>query len=160
MHIIGRTLATVKFGVHKTHDTCRASLRTNGIKVSPWGEDLLNQIPLSQTPTDIDLIEFSVAELGFDTGSRYDRICDRIKERDFDRCPAEAAVMLRESYKNQPMKETLIVAMEALTDVAERPLLFGIAHDEVGLWLYTRYGYPDYLYHPKDRFVVARRKQT
>ncbi len=158
MPTIGRTLATVKLGVHKTLENCRESLEVNSMKVKPSAEKVLKKTPLSQTPTDIEPIEVSVGELDFKKETRFDIICTRIVEQGFDLCPAETAIVLRESYKDQPKGEQLIIAMEGITVVDGYPNLFCIAHDEDGLWLRTRYGGPDYPFNPGERFVVARRK--
>ncbi len=158
MPTIGRTLATVKLGVHKTHDACRASLRTNGINVCDWSENTLKKVQLSQTETDLELIGLSGTDLGFDEATRRDIIYERIIERGFDLCPAEAAIMLRESYKNQPRGEWLVVAMEPFTGSGSYPIVFGIDHDEEGLWLSTLYGYLHHRFNPGNMFVVARRK--
>ena len=159
MPTIGRTLATVKLGVHKTHDVCRASLRKNGINVCDWSGNTLTlkKVQLSQTETDLELIGLSGTDLGFDEATRRDIIHERIIERGFDLCPAEAAIMLRESYKTQPRGEWLVVAMEPLIG-DHYPIVFGIDHDEEGLWLSTLYGYPHHRYNPGNMFVVARRK--
>ena len=158
MRTIGRTLATVKLGVHKTYENCRASLRTNGIKVSPWAEDILEKTPLSQTPTDVELVKVSVAKLSFKKATRFDCICKRIIKLGFDLCPAEAAIMLRESYKNQPKGEWLTVVMEAIIDSDEDLKVFEVVHGGDGLLLGTFYGDPGRLFAPEARFVVARRK--
>ncbi len=152
---IGKVITTVTIGVHKTYDTYRALL---GANVNKWTEDILKKTTLSQTPTDIDLIEVSGTELGFDKAARFDVICKRIVERGFDLCPAEAGPALRLAYKDQPNGELLIVAMEALTDSDGCPFVFCVAHDGDGLRLGTVYGSPGYLFYPAGRFVVARRK--
>ena len=152
---IGRVIATVTIGVHKTYDTYRAFL---GANVSKWAEDILKKTPLSQTSTDIDLFEVSGTELGFDKATRLDLICKRIVERGFDLCPAEAGPALRLIYQDQPRNEWLIMAMEALTDSDEGPRVFRVGCDEGGLWLHARYVSPGRLFRPEERFVVARRK--
>ena len=153
-----RTIGTVTLGIHKTHDACRASLEANSIKVSQWAEDIRKKTPLSQTPTDIELIEVSLADLGFDEATRFDAICKRVVERGFDLCPAEAAIMLRESSKDQPKGEWRTVVMEAIPDSSGYPNVFSVEHRVDGLWLDTGCGGPDYLFYPAERFVVARRK--
>ena len=160
MRTIGRTLATVKLGVHKTYENCRASLKTNGVIISPRAEDILKKTPLSQIETDLKLREVSVAELDFDKATRFDVICRRIAERDFDLCPGEAGPVVRIAYKDQPKGERLIVAMEAITDSVYYPIVFGVGHNKDGLWLDAHFGKLGTLFYLQDRFVVARRKQT
>ena len=160
MRTIGRTIATVKLGVHQTYDNCCYSFKKNFIKVSPWAEDLLKKTPLSQTPTDIELVEVTVGELGFDKATPFDAICRRIVERGFDLCPAEAAVMLRDSYNNQRKDEWLIVAMETLTDSDGVPSVFRLGRLDRDYWLRTYCGRHNQFFIVESRFVVARRKQT
>lgn len=158
MHTIGRTLATVRLGVHKNLENCCASLKTNGINISPRAEDILKKTLLSQIEIDFELREVSVAELDFNKATRFDVICERIVERDFDLCPGEAGPAVRLTYKNQPKGERLIVAMEAITDSIYCPIVFGVGHDKDGLWLDAHFGKPGTLFYPSERFVVARRK--
>ena len=179
MPTIGRTLATVKLGVHKTERASVRSLVKNRIMISAGAHAILRKIPFSQTPTDIELIEVSVSELGFNKLTRYDRICDRIKKRGLDLCPGEAAVMLREFCKDPTYQdvgqgmvgigEWTLVAMEFVTDSCFGPSMFMIGDDSSGLWLHAfslssihRPGAEEaaasHLFDPEERLVVARRK--
>ena len=157
MFAIGRTLATVKLGVHKTYDTYHALL---GADVSEWAEDIRKKTPFSQTPTDLNLVMVSVEQLGFDEAIQFNFICRCIMKLGFDLCPAEVGPALRLIYQDQPRNESLIIAMEALTASDEHPRVFGVVHDGDGLWLDSYYGRPSRLFRLGEQFVVARRKQT
>jgi len=62
----------------------------------------------------IELVEMSVATLGFKKGARYDKICKRAIELGLQLCPAEVGPQLRLQYQNQPKSETLHIAMRAI----------------------------------------------
>ena len=156
-----RTIGTITLGTHKTRRACLASLQKNDIKViRPWTEEILKKILFTQTPIELELIEVSVKELGFDEATRLDVICRRIVERGFDLCPGEAGPVFREFYKHQPKGERIILVTEAISISDDGPCIFRVGHGEDGLWLRADYGFYRDRYSLGYRFVVARRKQT
>ncbi len=137
------------------------TLKERGVNVSYWSADMMKQdaFTVAQEEEQIDLVNVSVAELGFDKATRYDAICARAKERGLDKCPSEVGPQLRLQYLDQPFGEWLRVAMEAIRDSDGDLHVFFVGHDDDGLWLDGDYGGSDSLWSPDSRFVFRARKQ-
>ena len=104
----------------------------------------------------VDLVEVSVRALGFEKYTRYEDICKRATELGLELCPAEVGPQLRLQYKNQPMSEWLIVAMNAISGSDGGPgcsMWVGVGD---GLWLGANDGRPGDEWNPEDRFVFLR----
>jgi hypothetical protein len=147
---------TIKLGTGlKTAGDFRRALADGEFGVSDWASDLLGQpvFEVATEETEIDLVVASVAELGFEQGARRDRIYARAKELGLEPCPAEVGPQLRLQYKNQPMGEWLLIAMEPITGSGGDLKIFCVKHDEAGLWLPSGCGSPDALWSPGGRWV-------
>jgi hypothetical protein len=137
------------------------ALKVRGMNVSDWSADMMKQdaFTVAEQEQQIDLVNVSVAELGFDNATRYDAICARAKERGLELCPPEVGPQLRLQYLDQPLGEWLRVAMEAIRDSDGDLCVFSVVHHDGGLWLYSYYGKPDSRWAPDDRFVFRACKQ-
>jgi len=155
---IGRTLKILKVGVIKTHDGYLKAFKAAGAQVSDWVKKIFPKVPLAQTETEYELVEVSVAELGFTDWTRYDVICKRALEFGFGLCPAEVALALRLAYLDQPNGEWLAVAMEAIADPDGCLGVLGVYRGADGLWLRASGGRPGHEFHPEYRLVFVRRK--
>ncbi len=108
----------------------------------------------------IDLIEVSVRALGFEKLARYEDICKRAKELGLELCPAEVGPQLRLQYKDQPMGEWLIVAMNAISGSDGNPKLFDVDRLDDELWLNGNDGRPDNEWNPENPFVFLRPRNS
>lgn len=137
------------------------TLKEHGMNVSDWSADMMKQDAFTVVDKEeqINLVNISVADLGFDQATRYDAICQRAKERGLELCPPEVGPQLRLQYLDQPFGEWIRVAMEAIRGSDVDLDVFVVGHDDDGLWLHSRYGNPDDLWDPDDRFVFRARKQ-
>jgi len=137
------------------------TLKERGMNVNDWSADMMKQdaFTVVQEEEQIDLVNVSVAELGFDKATRYDAIRQRAKERGLELCPPEVGPQLRLQYLDQPLGEWLRVAMEAIRDSDGDLDVFHVVHFDDGLWLYGYYGKPDYCWNPDYRFVFRACKQ-
>ena len=110
--------------------------------------------------TNADLVEMSVAALGFDRSTRYDAICARALELGLELCPAEVGPQLRLQYTDQPMNSYLRIAMKAISDRGGDPRVFRVDRVDDDLWLYTDYGKPFYVWGTDFRFVFLRPRKA
>jgi len=151
---------TLKLGTGlKTANDFRGALNSQGCKISDWAGDILGQpaFTASDIETEVDLVNVSVAELGFKKGATRADIYKRALELGLELCPAEVGPQLRLQYKDQPRGEWLRIGMEPLADSDGYPNVFDVVHGVGELWLYGL-GHPGYFWRGDNRFVFVRRK--
>jgi hypothetical protein len=149
---------TITLGLHKTPKAYRKVLENAGFKIGDWAKDILKEISIAQEPREIRLVIRSVADLGFTEATWYDVICARATELGLDLCPAEVGPALRLAYADQPYREWIVVAMEALTSRDRNLSVFSLEHDEGGRLLSAYYGTPGSCWTPGNRFVFVSRE--
>ena len=72
----------------------RKKLEIHGIKVSSWGDDILNRMEFEETETSIDLVRVSVKGLGLKDGATTAEIYAAAERHGLSLCPAEVAPQL------------------------------------------------------------------
>ncbi|MDP2933520.1 MAG: hypothetical protein Q8N81_05320, partial [bacterium] len=150
---------TIKLGTGlKTAYDFRQALKQSGCKIGDWGNDILGKpaFTASETETEIDLVNVSVAELGFKDGATRKDIYDKAKELGLELCPNEVGPQLRLQYEDQPIGEWLRVAMGPLSDSVGSLYVFRVGRDGIGLWLSGSNGYPVSFWGGDIRFVFVR----
>jgi hypothetical protein len=137
------------------------TLKERGINISDWSADMMEQsaFTVANQKEQIDLVNVSITELGFDEATRYDAICARAKKHGLELCPPEVGPQLRLQYLDQPLGEWLRVAIEAIRDSDGDLNVFSVEHDDGGLWLISDYGRPNSTWPPDRRFIFRARKQ-
>lgn len=154
-----RTWKTIKLGLHRSPKDYRKAIKSAGMEISGWGNDILNKTTCFQEEVEVDLVVLSVAELGFEDGATYRNICARASELGLNLCPNELGPALREQYPDQPRGEWLIVAMDAVSDSDGYLRLFRVGHDGRGRRdLFGVNGYPGCFWRADRRVVFLRRK--
>lgn len=154
---------TIKLGTGpKTAEDFIKALEAYGYKASDWVKDLLSKAAflasVALQEIEVDLVNVSVAELGFADGAYLKDIYKRALELGLSLCPAEVGPQLRLQYKDQPKDEWLRIAMEAIADSDTFLRLFQVERDSDDLDLNGDHGYLDHFYRGSSRFVFVRRK--
>ena len=124
------------------------------MQMSYYGRDILQKTSVGPRRT-LRLARFTVAELGFPKGSRYDAICERANARGLRLCPAEVGLALRLQYVDQPLGEWLVIAMEPITDEDGDSDLFSLDRGGDALWLLAAWRHPGSFWSPDDTFVFV-----
>jgi len=152
VHLIWKT---IQLGLHQSADEYRKAIKSSGMRISDYVNDLLNNpaFTVMLKKCEVKLVMLTVAELGFPNGATSQEIYDKAKKRGSDLCPAEVGPALRLAYEDQPNGEWVIVAMEPITDSDGFLGVFGVGHDGDGRWLRTLYGSPGARWGPGDRWV-------
>lgn len=135
------------------------AIETQGMKVYGWAADILKSpnFKVVGERGDADLVEVSVAGLGFNKITRYDAICARAEELGLELCPPEVGPQLRLQYADQPNGEYLSIAMKAINnDSGGDPNVFHVNRAGDELWLHTDGGRPGSEWNPGGRFVFLR----
>ncbi|MFA5087260.1 MAG: hypothetical protein WC470_03110 [Candidatus Paceibacterota bacterium] len=141
---------TVKIGTFQNVDAIRETLRKENVLVQKYANSMLQEIPLTTSEIEINLVSRSVAELGFKDGAEYEDICQRAKEIGLELCPAEVGPQLSRGYNGQV---ELIIAMEPIYGNGPVRELFTVLAGCQGPWLYSRSGNPKAVWHAEERFV-------
>jgi hypothetical protein len=159
-----KTWRTVKLGTGlKTALDFRQALKNADCKIGNWGNDILGKPPFEQSvadkETEVELVNVSVAELGFKDGATRADIYKRAQELGLDICPAEVGPQLRLQYTDQPKGEVVLIAMEPITDSGSSPNVFEVRRNDDGeQCLYADYGRPVRFWNGSSRWVFIRRK--
>ena len=152
---------TIKLGTGlKTAKDFRKALKKSGNRIGDWGDDILGQpaFTVSKSEVEVDLVNISVAELGFKDGATRKDIYDRASELGLQLCPAEVGPQLRIQYADQPKGEWLRIAMEPIADSDGLLNVFDVAYGRDGRWLGGSHGRPDDFWGGDNRFVFLHSK--
>ncbi len=155
------TWKTITLGTGlKTADEFREALNNNGFHIGDWGNDILGNpaFKASKTGMQIDLVNVSVADLGFKGGATRKDIYERAIGMGLQLCPNEVGPQLRLQYKDQPKDEWLLIAMEPITNSDGILRVFDVEHNGYGLWLYGYHANSDLFWYGLTRWVFSRRK--
>ena len=103
---------------------------------------MLNKIESLKQKEKIDLVSFSVEQLGFSNGATLQQIYDKAKGLGLELCPPQVGPEFRLNYKDQPNGEWLRIAMDSISGRGGYPGVFSVGCDDGGLWLSNYYGTP------------------
>jgi len=133
-------------------------LTEQGFKKSEYSEDILNKMEVLKQKEKIDLVSFSVKQLGFPDGATLKEIYDKAKEFGLELCPPQVGPELRLDYKDQPAGEWLRIAMDAISDRDDNPSLFNVDQFDSVSWLCNDDGRLGLHWDGGHRFVFRSRK--
>jgi hypothetical protein len=156
-----KTWKTIKLGTgHQTADDFRKALKKAGCRIGDWANDLLGKpaFTAATEETEVNLVNISVAELGFPNGATRKEIYEKAKELGLELCPAEVGPQLRLQYKDQPNGEWLLIGMEPITASDGDLEVFDVGRGDDGRWLFSLYGHPDYFWSGDSRWAFVLSK--
>lgn len=148
---------SIEIGTHATAEALVADIQATGVQFGAWARYLLPKVTISPVCRTLRLVAPSVAELGFTraTPPLREIHARAIETYGLALSPSEAALQLRHHYTNQPRKERLLMAMEALEDPPRYPRAFSIARGDDDRWVFAFSGHPGSLCSPDDRLVFV-----
>ena len=154
---------TIKLGtgLRSADNFCKA-IKSARMRIDGWADDILGKKEFGWLAfeEEVELVAASVADLGFKDGaSRWD-VYTRAKGLGLDHCPPEVGPQLRLQYLDQPRGEWLYIAMDPITDSADRLRLFVVGTDDDAHWLSADRGYSNDILPGSDRFIFLRRKYS
>lgn len=156
-----KVFRTIKLGtILRSADEFVKALEVSGCCVGDWARDIMSQpgFRAASEKSAVDLVALTVGELGFSESATYREICDQATKLGLELCPPEVGPQLRLQYLDQPHGEWLIIAMEPITDSDGRLDVFDVRRNDLGCWLYTAFGYPDYPWDAGRHFVFLSSK--
>jgi hypothetical protein len=151
---------TILLGTYKDADALKKTMKETNCKVGDWANDIMGKPAFFVTSFEkkIQLVNVSVAELGFKNSATYKDICARAEELGLGLCPNEVGPQLRLQYKDQPKGEWLRIAMEPIADSDGHLNIFKVEHLDDVLWLNGNIGHPDLTWLAGNRFAFCLRK--
>ena len=159
---VWKTWCKIKLGTGlKDVDDFRKTLKKADCNIGDWGNDILGKpaFTVSSEETEVELVNVSVAELGFKAGATRADIYKRANELGLDLCPNEVGPQLRLQYKDQSKGEWLLIAMEPIAGSDGGLSVFRVERrGGGGQWLGGVDGRPVSFWGADDRWVFLRRK--
>jgi hypothetical protein len=127
----------------------------------------------STVPSEVQVLEVSVASLGFPAGATYETLVDRAAANGLSLCPLELAPYLRLAILDQPEGVTgnrptqgraphgaITVASPPLDESEETPKGFYLRRMEGTLWLRGYRSWSGHLWSPGDVFAFIRSREA
>ena len=126
-----------------------------GIHVGDLADEVLHRpaFTLSKTKTEVQLAVLSATDLGGEPHESVISLYARARRLGYELCPPEVAVQLRLQYRDQPIGESLDIAMEPITTYGGEIVGLSLANYGAGLVII---GYrPKAIPEPGTRFVFV-----
>jgi hypothetical protein len=149
---------TITLGTYKGVDAYRDALDLAKIKTGDSADEILGRpaFPYAATKTDVELAVLSAADLGVESDqSSLAEVYKRARQAGLELCPAEVGPQLRLDYRNQPLGETLDIAMQPVATYRGDPTILTLVNWGTGLMLIGRDGRSESMLFRKSRFVFA-----
>jgi hypothetical protein len=144
----------------KSAEQLISEMEAAGINISDYAKSMLKNrefVP-GKNPEEATLIRLTVADLGFKSSATTDQIYERAQILGLELCPADTGPNYRLKYQNQPLGEWIYMGMKQITASDGRPVVFGLARGDGGLWLVVDWASPGHEWYPNRKFVFRLRK--
>ena len=148
---------TTTLGSYKGVNSYRDALDAANIKIGDAADEILGRpaFPYVGERTDVEVTLVAAAELGVKSEATLADVYSRAKQRGLMLCPPEVALQLRLDYRDQPIGESLTVAMEPVKTYSGEPTILSLVNFGSGLALLGGDGRPEFIVHRYLRFVFA-----
>jgi hypothetical protein len=119
---------TTTLGSHKGVDSYRDALDAAKMKIGDAADEILGRPAFHyvKEKTEVELTLVSVAELGVESESRLSEIYRRATQLGLALCPPEVGPQLRLDYRDQPVGESLLIAMEPVKTYYGDPTILAL----------------------------------
>jgi hypothetical protein len=146
---------TTTIGSYKGVDAYRDALDAANIKIGDAANEIMGRpaFPYVTAKTEVELAVVSAAELGVESELPLADVYNRAGQVGLVLCPAEVGPQLRLDYREQPLGESLIVAMEPVNTYSGEPTILSLVNWGTGPALLG--GSSDFKVAPYHRFVFA-----
>jgi len=151
---------TIKVGTYDTTEGIIEALEKEGFSIGYWAIDVLNSpaFMLASVESELDLVRISPTKLGFKDGAYRKDIYKQALDNGLTLCPLEVGPQLRLQYKNQPVRESLQIGMEAQVDREGHESEFRVVHSPTDgpLWLVGDHKHPDDFWEKNEYFIFVK----
>lgn len=148
---------TTTLGSYKGVDSYRDALDAAKIKIGNAADEILGRpaFPYVRGKTHVELTVVSAAELGVESESALAEVYNRASQLGLVLCPAEVGPQLRLDYRDQPLGESILIAMEPVSTYSGEPTILSLVNFGSGLALLASDGRSEFMVSPYVRFVFA-----
>jgi hypothetical protein len=148
---------TLTLGIHKGVNAYRNALEAAKIKIGDAANEILGRPAFAYVTsrTEVQLALVSASNLGVESASSLADVYKRAKELGLTLCPAEVGPQLRLEYRDQPVGETLDIAMEPVATYSGELTVLALVNFGSGLALIGGDGRSGAVVLPTRRFVFA-----
>ena len=148
---------TTTLGPYKGVDAYRNALDAAKIKIGNAADEILGRpaFPYVRGKTDVQLTVVSAAELGVESESALADVYNRARQLGLVLCPPEVGPQLRLDYRDQPLGESLTIAMEPVNTHSGDPTILSLVNFSSGLALLGSDGRSEFRVPRYVRFVFA-----
>jgi hypothetical protein len=152
-----QTWRTTTLGSHKGVDSYRDALDAAKMKIGDAADEILGRPAFHyvREKTEVELTLVSVAELGVESESPLSEVYQRATQLGLALCPPEVGPQLRLDYRDQPVGESLLIAMEPVKTYYGEPTILSLINFGSGLALVGSDGRPASMVSGYLRFVFA-----
>jgi hypothetical protein len=152
---------TITIGEYKGVNALRAAIDASPCRIGlgDSADEILGRpaFPYSKTRRQLDLVVVSVAALGFDAdGAALRDVYRRAVRIGLELCPAEVGPMLRLAYLDQPIGESLHIAMRPVSTYDGELVDLTLLNGGAGLLLIGGEANPDLVLDGTTRLVFVR----
>ena len=152
------TWRTITIGTYKGVERLRDDFDAAGLFIGDQADEALGRpaFPFSSETASVELVTLTAAELGFEgPDASLADILARAQRLGFELCPAEVGPLLRIQYRNQPLGESLHIAMKPVKTYAGDLIDFTVANGGAGLVLISGNRNSDFHVPVSARFVFV-----
>lgn len=141
----------------KTPEQYETEITNLGYRISDEAKYMLqNMKPLEQSEN-IDIVSFTVRQLGFTEKTPYSKIKQHALELGLKLCPPQVGPVLRTAHTDQSNGTYKLVAMEAIPDRNGNPRVWVVYRfDDGDTWLDDYLGRDDNTWGPGREFVFSK----
>jgi hypothetical protein len=152
---------TTTLGSHKGVDSYRDALDAAKMKIGDAADEILGRPAFHYVKgkTEVELTLVSAAELGVKSESPLSEVYQRATQLGLALCPPEVGPQLRLDYRDQPVGESLLIAMEPVKTYYGDPTILALMNFGSGLALVGSDGRPESMVSGYLRFVFALPKR-
>jgi hypothetical protein len=131
------TSKAISLGTFRSTFAVFDALDAAGVHVGEMAAEALHRpaFTVSDAKTSVQLVTLSAAELGINEPVALATLYSDARQQGFEMCPAEVAVQMRLQYRDQPIGESLNIAMEPIATYEGEPVGLTVANGGAGLMI-------------------------
>lgn len=143
----------------RTSEEYLEAFDVQGMQIRDWTRDniLQNLTPLANKES-VNLVSFSVSNLGLPDGVTLREIYAKANELDLDLCDPHVGPEMRLAFKDQPTNSFYRIAMKPVIKPGGREVVWGVDRLGDGLWLDRDGGETDGTWYADHVFTFSSRR--